>query len=112
MATKTITRQFGEKQPKSNDVEPEFRAEMPGVIDHKVALLAVAGAAASADCDPCLDRIVPELEGAGITKADIRSAVESGKFLGAYPENAVKIFERECRDDRKDQVEKNKGNRS
>lgn len=59
--------------------------KISGIIDHKVVLLAMAGAAVNADCDSCLDMIAPELEGVGMSKADIRSAVESRRFPGAFP---------------------------
>ena len=95
-----------EAQPTAPESEPaeierrRSRTKIPGIIDHKVTLLAVAGAAVSADCDPCLDRIIPELEGAGITKADIRLAVKSGRFLGAYPDMGANVFDKKCRHSR------------
>lgn len=71
-------------------------AELSGIIDHNSALLAVAGAAVSADCDPCLDAVIPGLEGVGITKNDVRTAVESGRFPGAFPHLTAEMFERVC----------------
>lgn len=71
-------------------------AKLSGLIDHKLTLLAVAGAAVNADAEPCLDKIVHELEGTGVTKADIREAVKSGKFLGVRPDLAARVFERDC----------------
>ena len=71
-------------------------AKLSGLIDHKLTLLAVAGAAVNADAEPCLDKIVHELEGTGVTKADIREAVKSGRFLGVRPDLAAKVFERNC----------------
>ena len=61
------------------------RVEFSGIVDHNSALLALAGAAVEADCDPCLDRIAPELEGVGMSKTDIRNAVKSRRFPGAFP---------------------------
>lgn len=60
--------------------------ELPKIIDHKVTLLAAAGAAMAAGCDPCVDRIVPGLEKAGVTEADVRWAMENGQFSGAHAE--------------------------
>jgi hypothetical protein len=81
---------FAESETGHNSVK------LPGIIDHKVTLLAVAGAAVNADAEPCLDKIVHELEGTGVTKDDIREAVESGRFLGVRPDLAAKVFERNC----------------
>ena len=71
-------------------------AEFSGIIDHNSALLAVAGAAVKADCDPCLDAVVPELASVGITRDDIRAAVESGRFPRAFPHLTAETFERAC----------------
>jgi hypothetical protein len=73
--------------------------EISGIIDHKLTLLAVAGAAVNADAEPCLDKIVHELEGTGVTKADIREAVKSGRFLGVRPDLAARVFEGNCADE-------------
>jgi hypothetical protein len=59
---------------------------IPKVIDHKVTLLAAAGGAMAAGCDLCVDRIVPGLEEAGVTEADVRWAMENGQFSGAHAE--------------------------
>jgi hypothetical protein len=66
-----------------------------GIIDHKVALLAIA---VKADHESCLDMVIPELEGAGITRDDIREAVRSGRFLGANPDFAERIVSHNCED--------------
>lgn len=74
----------------SNDIDCEaIRAQVSGIIDHQSTLLAVAGAAVYADCDPCLDAVAPELESVGMSKADIRDAVESGRFPRAFPKWGV-----------------------
>jgi len=81
--------------PASNDSRrARVPVEFSGIVDHNSALLALAGAAASADCEPCLDEIAPELEGVGMTKADIRNAVESGRFPGAFPLLSAELIER------------------
>ena len=76
--------------------ESKKPASVLGIIDHKLMLLAVAGAAVTADCDPCLDLVVPELEQAGVSKDDIRGKVEEGRFLGAYPELGEKVLQNTC----------------
>ncbi len=70
-----------------------------GIIDHKVALLAIAGAAVKADHESCLDMVIPELEGAGITRDDIREAVRSGRFLGAHSGFAERVVNHNCEDE-------------
>ena len=52
-------------------------AELSGIIDHNSALLAVAGAAVSAGCDSCLDAVIPELEGVGMSKDDVRTVLQT-----------------------------------
>lgn len=59
------------------------------IIDHKVALLSMAGAAASIGCDQCLDEIIPELRATGVTKEDIQKAVAEGKVLGIQVEDGI-----------------------
>ena len=71
-------------------------AQFSGIVDHNSALLAVAGAAVSADCDSCLDAVVPELAGVGMSKDDVRAAVESGRFPGAFPHLNAETFQRAC----------------
>jgi len=77
-------------------LEPREPIEVGGIIDHKVVLLSVAGAAVASDCDPCLRKVVPELEDAGIDEADIRRAVEEGWFLGADAELGADVLENVC----------------
>lgn len=77
-------------------MEPRDPREIGGIIDHKVVLLSVAGAAVVSDCDPCLREIVPELEAAGINEADIRRAVEEGWFLGADAELGADVLDNFC----------------
>lgn len=72
------TRDVPVPQPTKN----EQRTDIPVIIDHKVALLAAAGAAMTAECRPCLNDIMPELEEAGVSEADLRWAMENGQFSG------------------------------
>ena len=44
--------------------------------DFKITMLAAAGAAMGANCEPCLDKIAPVLVEAGVAAADIRRALE------------------------------------
>lgn len=79
----------------------EFRravGEVPGIIDHKLALMAVAGAAVATDCDPCLDKVAPELEQAGVARDDIRRAVKSGQFSSKYVEMGTQALGHICED--------------
>ena len=71
-------------------------AAFSGIVGHNSALLAVAGAAVSAECDPCLDAVVPELAAVGISKDDVRAAVESGRFPRAFPQLTAETFEQAC----------------
>jgi len=60
------------------------------VVDKKVSLLIAAGAAMAANCEPCLNKIVPELIEAGIADADIRKAVVIGQMVKDKPANLMK----------------------
>ena len=62
------------------------QTDVPVIIDHKVTLLAAAGAAMTAECRPCLTDIMPELEEAGVSEADLRWAMENGQFSGTNAE--------------------------
>ncbi len=58
------------------------QTDIPVIVDHKLALLAAAGAAMTADCRPCLNDIMPELEEAGVSEVDVRWALENGQYSG------------------------------
>ncbi len=60
------------------------------VVDHKVTLLIAAGAAMAANCEPCLNRIVPDLIEEGVAEADIQRAVEIGQFVKDRPAAIMK----------------------
>jgi len=62
------------------------QTDIPVIIDHKVTLLAAAGAAMTTECRPCLNDIMPELEEAGVSEADLRWAMENGQFSGTNAE--------------------------
>ena len=60
------------------------------IVDHKVTLLIAAGAAMAANCEMCLNKIVPDLMEAGVSEADIRRAVEIGQFVKDKPAAIMK----------------------
>lgn len=60
------------------------------LVDHKVTLLIAAGAAMAANCEACINKIVPELREAGVAEADIRRAVEIGQFVKDKPAGRMK----------------------
>lgn len=61
-----------------------------GLVDRKVTLLIAAGAAMAANCEPCLNKVVPDLIEAGVAEADIRAAVEIGQFVKDRPAALMK----------------------
>jgi alkylhydroperoxidase/carboxymuconolactone decarboxylase family protein YurZ len=60
------------------------------IVDYKVTMLIAAGAAMAANCEPCLNKIVPDLLEAGVAEADIRKAVEIGQFVKDKPAAIMK----------------------
>lgn len=60
------------------------------IVDYKVTMLIVAGAAMAANCEPCLNKIVPDLIEAGVADEDIRKAVEIGQFVKDKPAAIMK----------------------
>ncbi len=60
------------------------------IVDYKVTLLIAAGAAMAANCEPCLNKAVPDLKEAGVDDADIRRAVEIGQFVKDRPAAIMK----------------------
>ena len=63
---------------------------VPGIIDYRVTMLIAAGAAMAANCEPCLNKVVPDLLAAGVAEADIRKAVEIGQFVKDKPAAIMK----------------------
>ena len=49
-----------------------------------------AGAAMAANCEPCLNKIIPDLMEAGVVETDIRKAVEIGQFVKDKPAATMK----------------------
>jgi hypothetical protein len=64
--------------------------DIPQIVDYKVTMLIAAGAAMAANCEPCLNRVVPDLIEAGVAEADIRKAVEIGQFVKDKPAAIMK----------------------
>ena len=64
--------------------------EIPQIIDYKVTMLIAVGAAMAANCEPCLNKVVPDLIEAGVAEADIRKAVEIGQFVKDKPAAIMK----------------------
>ena len=60
------------------------------IVDFKVTMLIAAGAAMAANCEPCLNKVVPDLIAAGVAEADIRKAVEIGQFVKDKPAAIMK----------------------
>jgi alkylhydroperoxidase/carboxymuconolactone decarboxylase family protein YurZ len=64
--------------------------DIPKIVDYKVTMLIAAGAAMAANCEPCLNKIVPDLIEAGVANEDIRRAVEIGQFVKDKPAAIMK----------------------
>ena len=64
--------------------------EMPKNENFKVMMLIAAGAAMAANCEFCLNKIVPDLLEAGVSQTDIRRAVEIGQFVKDQPAAIIK----------------------
>lgn len=70
--------------------ELETAKNNPEIVDYKVTMLIAAGAAMAANCEPCLNKVVPDLIEAGVAEADIRRAVEIGQFVKDKPAAIMK----------------------
>jgi alkylhydroperoxidase/carboxymuconolactone decarboxylase family protein YurZ len=57
---------------------PEQKKQDPG---YQVTVLIAAGSAMAANCEPCLNQVVPRLIEAGVADDDIRRAVEIGQSV-------------------------------
>lgn len=64
--------------------------EIPEIVDYKVTMLIADGAAMGANCEPCLNKAVPDLIEAGVAEADIRKAVEIYQFVKNKPAAIMK----------------------
>jgi len=73
---------------KTKDEQSE--KDISQIVDYKVTMLIAAGAAMAANCEPCLNKIVPDLIEAGVAEADIQKAVEIGQFVKDKPAGIMK----------------------
>ena len=78
----------GTKEHKITELQNE--KIIPAIIDYRVTMLIAAGAAMAANCEPCLNKVVPDLMAAGVAEADIRKAVEIGQFVKDKPAAIMK----------------------
>ena len=78
----------GKKEHKITELQAA--KEIPKIVDYKVTMLIAAGAAMAANCEPCLNRVVPDLIEAGVAESDIRKAVEIGQFVKDKPAAIMK----------------------
>ena len=78
----------GKKEHKITELQAA--TEIPQIVDYKVTMLIAAGSAMAANCEPCLNRVVPDLIEAGVAEADIRKAVEIGQFVKDKPAAIMK----------------------
>lgn len=72
---------------KNNELHPD---DGPRIVNDQVTLLIAAGAAMAANCEPCLNKVVPDLIEAGVSSEDIRSAIEIGQFVKDRPAAIMK----------------------
>lgn len=78
-----------QEKPFESNVE-KLRQDDPEIVDYRVTMLIAAGAAMAANCEPCLNKAIPELIEAGVCEADIRRAVEIGQFVKDRPAAIMK----------------------
>ena len=78
----------GKKEHKITELQAT--KQVSEIVDYKVTMLIAAGAAMAANCEPCLNKIVPDLIAAGVAEADIRKAVEIGQFVKDKPAAIMK----------------------
>jgi hypothetical protein len=78
------------REKEHNITKLQTAREIPQIVDYKVTMLIAAGAAMAANCEPCLNKVVPDLIEAGVAEADIRKAVEIGQFVKDKPAAIMK----------------------
>jgi hypothetical protein len=57
---------------------------------YKVMMLIAASSAMAANCELCLNKVIPDLIELGVSEADMRKAVEVGQFIKDKPANIMK----------------------
>ena len=64
--------------------------EMEKDDNYKVMMLIAASAAMAANCEFCLNKVIPDLIEAGVSETDLRKAVEIGQFIKDKPTAIMK----------------------
>lgn len=64
--------------------------EMQKDDNYKVTMLIAAAAAMAANCEFCINKVVPDLLEAGVSETDLRKAVEIGQFIKDKPASIMK----------------------
>lgn len=77
------------QKPVESQVE-KLGKDAPQIVNYEVTLLIAAAAAMASNCEPCLNKAIPELIEAGVSEADIRRAVEIGQFVKDRPAATMK----------------------
>jgi alkylhydroperoxidase/carboxymuconolactone decarboxylase family protein YurZ len=58
--------------------------------DYKIMMLIAAASAMAANCEFCLNKVIPDLIEAGVSESDMRKAVEVGQFIKDKPAAIMK----------------------
>jgi alkylhydroperoxidase/carboxymuconolactone decarboxylase family protein YurZ len=58
--------------------------------DFRIMMLIAAASAVAANCEFCLNKVIPDLIEAGVSESDMRKAVEIGQFIKDKPANILK----------------------
>ena len=58
--------------------------------DFRIMMLIAAASAIAANCEFCLNKVIPDLIEAGVSESDMRKAVEIGQFIKDKPANIMK----------------------
>ena len=74
----------------SKIMDEQSAKDISQIVNYKVTMLIAAGAAMAANCEPCLNKIVPDLLEAGVAEADIQKALEIGQFVKDKPAAIMK----------------------
>jgi len=64
--------------------------EMEKDDNYKVMMLIAASAAMAANCEFCLNKVIPDLIEAGVSETDLRKAVEIGQYIKDKPAAIMK----------------------
>ena len=78
------------KSVSGNGEQAHTREAVLEIVDYKVTMLIAAGAAMAANCEPCINKIVPDLIEAGVAEKEIQNAVKMGQFVKDKPAALMK----------------------